>query len=81
VLISAVTEPGIGDDGEPFADQRRQAEIRAEVSEHRRHDVVCTDQAFQHARNRPLTAARWPDDQEGLLLARVGGKHIAEDFL
>ena len=77
-LVGACAKPGVGDDGERFADQRLQAEIAAETGERRRDHIVRADQPGEDLGNRAFAGAARPDDQENLLLPGVGREAIAE---
>ncbi len=61
-------QTGIRDDRHGLADQRRQAEVRADAGQGRPGHMVLTDQRLEDPADRALAATLGADEEEDLLL-------------
>ena len=70
--------PGVGHDGDTFADERRDAEISTEARQRRRGHVLSADEPGEYAADCALARAFRADDQRELLLICFAANEIAE---
>ena len=80
-MIGAATQSGVAKHGDGLSDQGLEPKIGGEAVERRRDHARLSQQRRQHPKDCSFAGAFGPNDQEDLLLRRVAGEQVAEDFL